>query len=97
MAARRGYGLAVSLYDSEARNLRIALCGDLMLTRRLAVYRESRFLALRELLSGADCTFANFVRLPYFSRDQLPEPCLFRIGSLTTTSTGLRLIAAQTR
>jgi len=51
---------AMPLYDSESRNLRLALCGDLMLTRRLAVYKEPRFLALRDLLNGADCAFANF-------------------------------------
>jgi poly-gamma-glutamate capsule biosynthesis protein CapA/YwtB (metallophosphatase superfamily) len=48
------------LYDSESRNLRLALCGDMMLTRRLAVYKEPRFLGLRELLTSTDCTFANF-------------------------------------
>ncbi len=50
----------MALYDSESRNLRIALCGDLMLTRRLAVYNEPRYLELRKLLTSADCTFANF-------------------------------------
>ncbi|HEX6512165.1 MAG TPA: CapA family protein [Chloroflexota bacterium] len=48
------------LYDSESGSLRIALCGDLMLTRRLAVYKEQRYLQLRDLLNSADCTFANF-------------------------------------
>ena len=48
------------LYESEARNLRLMLCGDVMLTRRLAVYREPRYLALRDLLHAADAVFANF-------------------------------------
>lgn len=48
------------LYESEERNLRLMVCGDVMLTRRLAVYREPRYLALRDLLHTADGVFANF-------------------------------------
>ena len=47
------------LYDSESGDLNIALLGDVMPTRRLAVYREQRYLKLRELLVRADATFAN--------------------------------------
>jgi poly-gamma-glutamate capsule biosynthesis protein CapA/YwtB (metallophosphatase superfamily) len=47
------------LYDAESGDLDIALSGDLMLTRRISAAREPRFLALRELLSKADASFAN--------------------------------------
>ena len=47
------------LYDAEHGRINLALCGDLMPSRRLAVYLEPEFLALRELLRGADACFAN--------------------------------------
>src|SRR5690242_17809319 len=37
----------------------LALAGDCLLTRRLAVFREPRFLELRALLQAADARFAN--------------------------------------
>jgi len=48
------------LYDSEKGDITIALTGDLMLTRRLSVFTEDRFLQLRELLRDADVGFTNF-------------------------------------
>lgn len=47
------------LYDAEYGRIIFALCGDLMPSRRLAVHRERGFLALRDLLRGADACFAN--------------------------------------
>jgi poly-gamma-glutamate synthesis protein (capsule biosynthesis protein) len=38
----------------------IALTGDTLLTRRLSVFREDRFLRLREILGSADAVFTNF-------------------------------------
>jgi hypothetical protein len=38
------------LYDAGHGRINLALCGDLMPSRRLAVFREREFLALRELL-----------------------------------------------
>jgi poly-gamma-glutamate capsule biosynthesis protein CapA/YwtB (metallophosphatase superfamily) len=46
-------------YESERANITLALCGDIMPSRRLAVYREPEFLKLREILCTADATFAN--------------------------------------
>lgn len=46
-------------YESERGDITLALCGDIMPSRRLAVYREPEFLVLRDLLRGADCCFAN--------------------------------------
>ena len=47
------------LYQSETRDICIALAGDTMLTRRLAVFKEERFLSLAEILRSADVGFAN--------------------------------------
>ncbi|MFC2007231.1 CapA family protein [Chloroflexota bacterium] len=47
------------LYDSEKKNITMALTGDIMLTRRLSVFTEDRFLQLREHLRNADVAFAN--------------------------------------
>ena len=47
------------LYKSENSEISILLAGDTMLTRRLAVYDEERFLALAEILRSSDVTFAN--------------------------------------
>jgi len=46
-------------YESEQRRVTLALSGDIMPSRRLAVYREPEFLALRDVLRGADACFAN--------------------------------------
>ena len=46
-------------YESEQGEITIALSGDIMPSRRLAVYREAEFLALRDLLRGAEASFAN--------------------------------------
>jgi poly-gamma-glutamate capsule biosynthesis protein CapA/YwtB (metallophosphatase superfamily) len=47
------------LYQAEQGRIDLAFCGDIMPSRRLAVFREPQFLALRELLRGADACFAN--------------------------------------
>jgi poly-gamma-glutamate capsule biosynthesis protein CapA/YwtB (metallophosphatase superfamily) len=46
-------------YQSEKGNFTIALAGDTMLTRKLTPFKEERFLQLREILRGADASFAN--------------------------------------
>lgn len=47
------------LYQSEAGNLTLTLGGDTMLTRRLSVYDEPRFLALADMFRKADVGFVN--------------------------------------
>jgi poly-gamma-glutamate synthesis protein (capsule biosynthesis protein) len=47
------------LFAAEAGDLRMALCGDVMLTRPLRVHQEERFLRLQDLLHSVDCVFAN--------------------------------------
>jgi poly-gamma-glutamate synthesis protein (capsule biosynthesis protein) len=46
-------------YEAEAGRFSIALTGDVLLTRRLAVFREPEYLRLRELLHEADARFCN--------------------------------------
>ena len=47
------------LYEAEQGKATLAICGDIMPPRRLAVFREAEYLALREILSSADACFAN--------------------------------------
>jgi poly-gamma-glutamate capsule biosynthesis protein CapA/YwtB (metallophosphatase superfamily) len=47
------------LYEAEQGKVNLALCGDIMPSSRLAVFREPEFLALREILRSADACFAN--------------------------------------
>ncbi|HLG72344.1 MAG TPA: CapA family protein, partial [Chloroflexota bacterium] len=46
-------------YEAEASRASIAIAGDTLLTRHLAVYREEPYLKLRELLHAADARFCN--------------------------------------
>ena len=47
------------LYEAERGQVTLALCGDIMPSRRMAVFREPKFLASHETLNGADACFAN--------------------------------------
>ena len=47
------------LYDSEQGDFSMMFLGDVMPTRRLAVFGEERYLQLREVCVNADATFAN--------------------------------------
>jgi poly-gamma-glutamate capsule biosynthesis protein CapA/YwtB (metallophosphatase superfamily) len=47
------------IYQAEKGNFTIALAGDTMLTRKLTPFKEERFMALRDILRGADAAFAN--------------------------------------
>jgi poly-gamma-glutamate capsule biosynthesis protein CapA/YwtB (metallophosphatase superfamily) len=47
------------IYDAKRGDFTIALLGDVMPTRRLSIFREERYLKLREILTAADATFAN--------------------------------------
>lgn len=51
------------LYEAEHGRINLALCGDLMPSRRLAVYHEPEFLGLREILRSADACFGNLESL----------------------------------
>jgi poly-gamma-glutamate synthesis protein (capsule biosynthesis protein) len=47
------------LYEAEQGDFTVALAGDTMLTRRLATFKEERFLSLAQILRGADTAFVN--------------------------------------
>lgn len=47
------------MYEAETSRTSIALAGDVLLTRPLAVFREERYLKLRELLHASDARFCN--------------------------------------
>jgi len=47
------------IYEAEQGRVTLALCGDIMPSRRLAVFCEPGFLGLREVLQSADARFAN--------------------------------------
>lgn len=49
----------MTVYEAEAGDFTVALTGDTLLTRRLAVFQEEPFLRLRQLLRGADAAFTN--------------------------------------
>ena len=50
-------------YEAERGDITIAFGGDIMPSRKLAVYREPDFLSLRDLLQSADASFANLESL----------------------------------
>lgn len=47
------------LYNAEKGDFTVALTGDCMLTRRLSVFNEERFLSLAQVLREADAAFTN--------------------------------------
>jgi poly-gamma-glutamate capsule biosynthesis protein CapA/YwtB (metallophosphatase superfamily) len=47
------------LYESGSGDVALALTGDSMISRSLMLYREERFLKLRDILLGADVRFTN--------------------------------------
>ncbi len=51
------------LYESESGNLTLVASGDTMITRRLSVFREPRFLSLVEIFKNADVGYTNLEML----------------------------------
>jgi poly-gamma-glutamate synthesis protein (capsule biosynthesis protein) len=47
------------LYEAEAGDVQMAFTGESMISRELKVFREARFLKIRDLLHSADVRFAN--------------------------------------
>ena len=47
------------LYEEQSGDIRMALVGDALISRRLIAHREPRFLALRDILQSADVSIAN--------------------------------------
>ncbi len=46
-------------YQAERKDLNVAITGDSLITRKLSPYTEPDFLALRDLIKGADAAFTN--------------------------------------
>jgi len=46
-------------YEAETGDFTLGITGESLICRKLSVFREERFLKLRELLRGADVTFGN--------------------------------------
>lgn len=59
------------MYESEAGEIRIALAGDAMISHRLSVFREERYLRLVELIREADAAFCN-MEMPIHDFDAVP-------------------------
>ena len=51
------------LYEAESGDFTLAAAGDTMITRRLSVFREPRFLALMDVFRQADVGYANLEML----------------------------------
>ncbi|MDH3240159.1 MAG: CapA family protein [Alphaproteobacteria bacterium] len=60
------------LYDSEAGNFTITLGGDTMLTRKLTIYSEPRFLGLAKLFRESDVGFVNLEGCARYPDEGLP-------------------------
>ncbi len=74
------------LYESEKGDINFVLTGDLMLTRRLSVFREDHFLRLRQILQSADVAFSNFESSARAYEEGSPS---LRRGTYMTTEPGL--------
>ena len=53
----------MTLYEAESGNLTLAASGDTMITRRLSVFDEPRYMSLRDLFSKADVGYTNLEML----------------------------------
>ena len=47
------------LYESESGDILMAVTGESLITRSMSVFREERFLKMKDLLSSADVAFTN--------------------------------------
>ncbi len=60
-------------HADDTDGMTLALAGDAIITRRLSVYDEPEFLALRELVQGATAAFVNLeILLHNFEPDVIP-------------------------
>ena len=63
-------------YTSASGNFQIALGGDCMLTRRLGIFDEPAYLAVRDLFRNSDAGFVNLesvVRRPDEGTPGMPD------------------------
>jgi poly-gamma-glutamate synthesis protein (capsule biosynthesis protein) len=74
------------LYSADQGQVSLAICGDIMPSRRLAVFSEPQYLALRDLLRGADGCFANLESMVVRYGEGTPA---IRTGTHMVTEPGL--------
>ena len=60
------------LYEANTGDIQMALTGESMISRELKVFREERFLKIRDLLHSADVRFANAGSCSITMRIHLP-------------------------
>lgn len=70
-------------YQSTHRAVTLALAGDVMLSRRLTPFQEPAYLALKQLLRGADASFANLETVVRHPHEGHPS---FSLGTPMTTA-----------
>ncbi|MDX3904464.1 MAG: CapA family protein [Pigmentiphaga sp.] len=61
------------LYEAEQGRIKLALVGDMMLSRALRPYAEQEYLALVELLRGADASFGNLETTVRHAHEGVPN------------------------
>ena len=76
------------MYEADAGQLSIGLTGDFALTRRLSVFREPRFLAIRDALRGCDAVFTNLESAVSRYLDR-PHAQRSTVGTYVTTEPNL--------
>lgn len=59
LAASAAAPLAGRAFAQTKRTLRLAVTGDVIMSRRISMLEEPRFLEIARLLQSADCTFGN--------------------------------------
>lgn len=75
LLAIQGVGSAQEIlpHADDGQGMTLALAGDAIITRRLSVYEEPEFLALRSLVQGATAAFVNLeILLHNFEPDVIP-------------------------
>ena len=49
----------MTLYNSESGDITMVLTGESLISRRMRVFKEERFLRMREIIQGGDVSFTN--------------------------------------
>jgi poly-gamma-glutamate capsule biosynthesis protein CapA/YwtB (metallophosphatase superfamily) len=66
------------VYEAEARDLRLVAAGDAILVRPLRMFREPEFLAMVDVVRGADVAFVNPEIL--FHRYEMPAASVWHVA-----------------
>ena len=77
------------IYEAEAGDLDLVAVGDAMVTQKLSVYREPRYLELMDLIRGADAAFAN-LEMTFHDWEPAPGLSTSVAFSATTPATSVK-------